>query len=244
MLNLLRIFLGLTLLWLQGCQQKTSLNSESAPWTSKPISAAIYNTQLGLAYLNQGNRSRAKHKLLKALELDPKSIEANAAMAYFQESSGNLEEAQKYYIKVLSIVPKAGAQLNNYGSYLCRHRHYKEAEGYFLAAVKDVHYINTAGAYENAGLCAAAIPDYPKARHYFIQALNQDPQRKQSLYELVKIELEQNHTEKALALMQNYPKLSFNDPALLKLAIKASHRLGKTKLEKTYKISLNNLTNF
>jgi type IV pilus assembly protein PilF len=53
--------------------------------------------------------------------------------------------------------------------------------------------MNTAGAYENAGLCAAAIPDYSKAKTYFIKALKQDPQRKQARFELARIEIKQNH---------------------------------------------------
>jgi type IV pilus assembly protein PilF len=132
--------------------------------------------------------------------------------------------------------------LNNYGSYLCRHGHYKESEGYFLKAVKDVNYLHRAGAYENAGLCAQAQAEYSKAKHYFSQALNHDPQRKQSLYELAKIELKQNHADKALGYMKSYSRLTLNDTALLSLAVDAAHRLAKAKLEETYKLRLANLS--
>ncbi len=200
----------------------------------KQNDAAVYNTQLGLAYLKQEDRSRAKRKLLTALDLAPDSADVNAAMAYFLENTGDLKEARNYYRKALSLAPKKGAQLNNYGSYLCRLGNYQEAEGYFLSAVKDVHYVNTAGAYENAGLCAAAIPDYQKATRYFIKALEQDPRRQQSLYELVKIELKQHQVQKAFVHMKQYPKLTLNDPALLALATEVSHRLGKTEDEREY----------
>jgi type IV pilus assembly protein PilF len=243
-LNSLRFLLCLSLLLLQACQQKNTLNSERVLLAQKQNDAAVYNTQLGLAYLRQEDRSRAKRKLLTALDLAPDSADVNAAMAYFLENTGDLKEASNYYRKALSLAPKAGAQLNNYGSYLCRLGNYNEAEGYFLRAVNDVHYVNTAGAYENAGLCAAAIPDYQKATRFFSKALEQDPRRKQSLYELVRIELKQNQAEKAFAHMKQYPKLTLNDPALLAFAIEASHRLGKTEAEKAYKVGLNNLNNF
>lgn len=240
MLNLSRLVVCLlALLLLQACQQKNTFQAGSG----KQNNAAIYNTQLGLAYLKQGDRPRAKRKLLSAMEQAPNSPEVNAAMAYFLENTGDLKEARNFYKKALSLAPKSGAQLNNYGGHLCRQGNYKEAEAYFLKAAKDVNYLNTAGSYENAGLCAAALPDLDKAQRYFNKALEQDPRRTQSLFELVKIELKQNQAEKALASMEKYPKLTTKEPALLKLAIDASHRLGKTKAETAYKLALYNLNN-
>jgi type IV pilus assembly protein PilF len=240
-LNFLRFILCLSLFLLQACQQNNSLNTEAALQRAKHNKAAVYNTQLGLAYLKQGDRQRAKRKLLRALDLDPNSADVNAAMAYFLEKTGDLKEARNYYNKALSLAPRSGSQLNNYGSYLCRHGNYKQSEGYFLKAVKDVNYLHTAGAYENAGLCAAARAEPTKAAGYFIQALQHDPKRKQSVYELVRIELKQNHAEKALAYLKKYSNLTLNDVALLNLAIEATHRLAKPKLEETYKQRLADL---
>jgi type IV pilus assembly protein PilF len=100
----LRIGLCLSLLLLQACQQK-SVNNEEALRLAKQNKAAIYNTQLGLAYLKQGDRQRAQGKILKALKMDPNSAEVNAAMAYFLENTGDLKEARNYYKKALSLAP-------------------------------------------------------------------------------------------------------------------------------------------
>jgi type IV pilus assembly protein PilF len=237
-LNLGFIFLCFSLLFLQACQQKA--NPELI---QNKQNAAVYNTQLGLAYLKQGDKPRAKEKLLKALDLAPNSAEVNASMAYYFENTGDLKEAGALYRKALALAPKNGSQLNNYGSFLCRQGRYKESESYFLKAVSDIHYVQTAGAYENAGLCAAAIPNLSKAELYFSRALKQDPQRKQSLYELVRIALKRNQAKKALAYLKTYPKLSLNEPALLVMAADASHRLGYTKAEKEYKLRLKNRGN-
>ncbi|CDZ78285.1 type IV pilus biogenesis/stability protein PilW [Legionella massiliensis] len=207
----------------------------------KQHNAAVYNTQLGLAYLKQGDRVRAKRKLIRALDLAPKSADTNAAMAYYCEKTGELSDARNYYKRALSLAPNSGAQLNNYGSFLCRQGSYKEAESYFLKAVKDARYLNTAGAYENAGLCTALIPEYTKAEYFFAKALEQDPQRAQSLYELVRIELKQNHANKALAYIKQYQKLAWHESSLLALAVEASHQSGDLKAEKVYKMRLNNL---
>ena len=243
-LKLFRLLSFLSLLLLQACQPGMKIQAEQLAQAQKHGNAASYNTQLGMAYLKQGDRPRAKRKLLNALKLAPNSADVNVAMAYYLEKTGDINEAETYYRKALSFAPTSGIQLNNYGTFLCRLGKYKEAESYFLKAVKDHQYLHTAGAYENAGLCAAAIPDYPKAKDYFSKALEQDPQRKQSLYELVTIELKQKHVNEALAYLQRYPALSLNDSVLLAMAQDAAHQAGKTAVEADYKQRLSRLNLF
>lgn len=149
--------------------------------------AAAYNVQLGLAYLKQGNRQRAKQKLLKALEEAPDSLETNDAMAYFYENTQDNKKAEMYYQRAIEWHPEAGAALNNYGAFLCREKRYDEADIYFLKAIADPEYLNTARAYENAGLCALAANQSDKAQNYFKRALAEDPSLKQSAYELEKL---------------------------------------------------------
>lgn len=151
--------------------------------------AASYNVQLGLSYLKQGDRPRAKKKLLTAFEQEPASPDVNSALAYYFEQTKELDQAEKYYLKAISLTGSGGPQLNNYGAFLCRQGDYKNAEKYFLKAVNDLQYIHTAGAYENAGLCALSVPNDEKALFYFTKALNQDPSRKVSFYELLKLEI-------------------------------------------------------
>ncbi|WP_237759150.1 type IV pilus biogenesis/stability protein PilW [Legionella erythra] len=235
------LFCGLLTL-LQSCQHSMEAKRQKAENVQKLSDAASFNVQLGMGYLKQGDRPRAKRKLLTALELAPDSPDVNVAMAYFLEKTGDMEEARIYYKKALSLAPNSGAQLNNFGTFLCRAGKYKEAESYFLKAVSDVHYVHSAGAYENAGLCATAVPDYAKAEIYFSKALEQDPERKQSLLEITTIALKQNQPDKALKYLQKYQELSLNDPVLLSLAADAATKLGKTEVAADYQARLNKLT--
>ena len=217
------------------------MKAEKEQKLQKRDEAGVYNVQLGLGYLKQGDTPRAKRKLLMALELMPDSADANGAMAYFLEKTGNITEARKFYQKAMSLAPESGSQLNNYGTFLCRSGNYAEADRYFLKAVKDANYVNSAGAYENAGLCATGIPDNSKAESYFVKALEQDSRRTQSLYELVSIELKQNDADKALAFLRKYQELALGDAALLTLAINAAHQAGKTDIEAGYRLRLSKL---
>lgn len=228
---------------LQSCKEPAEPRLEIPEKKNKPIEAASYNARLGLAYLKQGNRERAKHKLFLALEQAPNDPTVNDALAYFMEKSGEIDKADMYYHKAMSMAPKKGAPLNNYGAFLCRQGKYKQAEVYFLKAVKDIQYEHSAGAYENAGLCVLAIPDKPKAVTYFSKALEQDPSRAQSLYELVKLKMNQGQYEQALVYLQKHQEVSFSNQALLALAASAAQNAGKTELEADYKMRLHRLAN-
>lgn len=203
--------------------------------------AAAYNVQLGLGYLKQGNRPRAKKKILTALEQEPTSADANSAMAYYCEQTGELEQAESYYLKALSLSGNKGAQLNNYGAFLCRQGNYKQAESYFLKAISDLKYIHTGGAYENAALCALSASNEGKAKYYFSKALNQDPSRKVSLYELLKLEMKTGHMAEAFVLLQKHSELVMTDRVLLSLAKEISDKTGHHNIAAKYELNINNL---
>jgi len=183
------------------CQNTMQSSQHATKYNPK---AAEYNIKLGLAYLQQGETERAKRKLLTALAQSPHSSDANGAMAYFLEVSGDIEPAKKYYLRAIKYGSQKGAANNNYGAFLCRRKAFLQAERYFLAAATDHNYVNTADAYENAGLCATQIPDktmaMAKAKKYFKKALERSPKRENSIIELAEIACK----ERQFALAKKY----------------------------------------
>jgi type IV pilus assembly protein PilF len=139
--------------------------------TPNQNSAAQDNVALGLAYLKSGNKVRAKEKLLRALQESPQNPITLDAMAYFWEETGNMALASQFYEHAYRLAPHDGAVLNNYGIFLCKQHQEKKAEVLFLKAANVQNYINTAKAYENAGVCALTINDKAKAKDYFTKAL-------------------------------------------------------------------------
>lgn len=180
-----KFFFIYILFLLVGCVSEQAIPVAKKTYNPK---ASAYNVQLGLAYLQQGNRQRAKQKLLSAIAENPNSATANDALAYYYEKTQDFKQADEYYQQAVKINPQAGAALNNYGAFLCRQKKYSEANEYFFKAVSDVQYINTALAYENAGLCAVAAQQPEQAKYYFKQALAQDPSLRQSTDELKKLD--------------------------------------------------------
>lgn len=165
----------------------STMNTEKKQALEKDKKIALINIELGMAYLSKNDLQRAKQKLLYAIDKDPKLPESWYALAYYYEKTGNNSDAKRYYLKAISLAPHRGDVLNNYGTYLCRHKQYIESVGYFLAATQDRQYLDTAGAYENAGLCALHIPNHKKAAEYFNRAIEEDPTRTISMNELSKL---------------------------------------------------------
>jgi len=150
--------------------------------------SAKINAQLGIAYLERHNLPLAKQKLLLAMEQGPDLPETWYSMAYYQEATGNKDDASIYYQKAVSIAPNRGDAQNNYGTFLCRNGDYQGSVEHFLLAVKDPTHLNPADAYENAGLCAAKIPNKQLAAKYFAKALEQDPSRITSQKKLAELD--------------------------------------------------------
>lgn len=238
--GLLTIFL-LSCLLLQSCQHNEDKQEETINPKVDLKKAATFNLQLGLGYLKQGDRPRAKKKLLTALEQAPSSPDVNASLAYYFEQTNELDQAKKYYLKAIDLSGNSGAQLNNYGTFLCRQGDYKKAEEYFLKAVKDPQYVHTSGAYENAGLCALQVPDEAKAKAYFTSAIDQDPTRRESLYELVKLDSKMGQNKQALELLQNHVDIVLTDKILLALGKDIANQEGKTELALEYENSAKKL---
>jgi type IV pilus assembly protein PilF len=235
-----RIIVIIGLLLLQSCGNYEELPPLQAQGYQKKQTAASYNIQLGLAYLNRGERSRAKQKFIKALDLEPNFPEAYLAMAYFFEKTGDIKEAEKFYQKALNLQPKNGATLNNYGAFLCRRGQHRRAEYFFLKAVRDMHYVNTAMTYQNAGMCAASVADYSKAAKYYLRSVQQDPEQKQALYELLRLTMKQNKSLKANEYLEKYKTQLRKDPELKNIAIKTARHFGLKDHEHYYKSGANN----
>ena len=68
-------------------------NPGTKPHQTKTEDAAVYNTQLGIAYLNQGELGLAKDKLDRAVLQDPSFPEAHSARAMLYERLGDNDKA-------------------------------------------------------------------------------------------------------------------------------------------------------
>lgn len=210
MANLCKMYLIgiMVLLTVAGCASSggdansVAVNDEGIPLNAlsyNPQAAAI-NAQLGVGYLQEGEVERAKTKLLMAQKQDPHSSEVAGAMAYYYDTTGNTQEANRYYYQAYSWAKQKGDAANNYGVFLCQEKQYQKADRYFKKAIQDPNYVRTAQTYENMGLCHLAQNDTATAKTYFLQALRIDPRLASSLLQMAQMSV----TAKDWPAAQNY----------------------------------------
>ena len=180
--------------------------------------AAQYNTRLGLAYLSQGDTAIAKSKLFRAFSQQPQAANVNSALAYFMEISGDITRADNFYRRAIKYSKNRGLDFNNYAAFLCRQSNYQKANRYFMLAVNDVHYANTAEVYANAGHCNLFAKQEQTAVNFFEQSLLKDSKLKDSLFALVRIYLHNNDIRKVCELLKKYAIAASSDVNLVDIA--------------------------
>jgi type IV pilus assembly protein PilF len=215
----LRIVALFTFFFLSAC---VSLDSAV---TTPNLNAANDNVQLGLLYLQREENVNAKEKLLLALQQAPNWPTALDAMAFYFESTGDQNQAGYYYRRALKSAPNSGQVLNNYGVFLCRHGAYQLAVPYFLKAAYQAEYVNTAAAYENAGLCLMAKGDITHAELYFSKAITQDPKRLKSFLALAKISFLQEKYHLSSSYLKRYLQLTKPNPQSHSLMLEIGRKL-------------------
>lgn len=138
--------------------------------------------QLGIGYLQQGSPSRAKIPLRKALELDPRSTNAHAALALVFQAEMEHKLADEHFRQ--SLASGEARAFNNYGSFLFEQKRYDEAFQRFLKASEDTMYPERARVFENLGLTAIQLGRRDEAKQYFNRAVRLDGRRPAALLEL------------------------------------------------------------
>lgn len=219
--------LSLVISILSACSTtKTAQDEEDS---IRKIRTAKINAQLGIAYLERKNIQRSKQKLLLALKQGPDIPETWYSMGYFLESTGNKDEANKYYLRAIEVAPNRGDAQNNYGTFLCRAGNYSASIQRFLLAVKDPNYLDPAAAYENAGVCAMKIPLYTEAQQYFNQSILQDPARPVSLIKLAEIYYIKGNYQLAQLKLNQFLTISSPTSQSLLLSVRISKKLAQQK---------------
>ena len=175
--------------------------------------------QLGIGYVQQGTASRAKTPLRKALELDPRSADAHAALALVFQTEMENELADKHYREALASRRDARI-LNNYGSFLFEQKRYAEALERFTQASEDNLYPERARVFQNMGMTALKLNQPEQAEKYFTRALRLDSRQPGALLELALMAYDAKHYVPAKAYYDSYSQLAEQNARSLLLGIR------------------------
>jgi len=218
---------ALLLIVLSSCASLTEVSDQDRR-------AADTNVQLAIGYLQRGNYEVAEEKVKRALALNWRSADVHTAAAFLYDALQKPDIADKHYQYAIEFAPESGASYNNYGTFLCKQKRWKESVQYFLRAANTPRYPTPAYALENAGACASQIPDLPLAETYLRQALKENPKLPLALLEMAKISFSKNKDLSVRAYLQRYEEVAQHTAQSLWLGIQSERRLGNSKAASRY----------
>ena len=212
--------------------------SGARPEPSAKERIARTNTELGLGYLQQGERKLAIEKLQRALDADSDYAPAQHSLALAYQEFGQMELAEQHYRIALKLLPLDGGVHNNFGAFLCGQGLFAEGEEQFRVALRDPTYATPATALENAGLCALRVPDLDKAENYLRQALKVDANMSGALLGMARVQFERKQYLNARAYFQRYEVTAQLPAQGLFVAVQVEHLLGDHPAAQRYMTQL------
>lgn len=234
MMHVRGLLMVVVLAVLGGCASQPERES------TDPKKAAQFNAELGLNYMVQGKSEQAMQKLLKALEYDDDSVDANHYIAELYRRLGRNDKAAEHFRIAASLAPKDPSIQNNYGVFLCSEKRYDEGIKRMLLALDSPVWPARDEAYENLGQCLRDKGDIDKAEQYFREALALNVNRPRSLLALAEISHQSGNYISARAFLQRYGVVAPHSARSLWLGIQVERLLGDKNAVASYGLALKN----
>jgi len=167
--------------------------------------AAAINAELAITYMKQDNLRAAREKVDRALQQNPRSVEAQMAAGFVYDRLGEDKKAGGHFEQAVKLAGKDNPEaLNNAAVFQCRKGNKKRGEELFLQAAASPLYRTPEVALANAGHCARADGRPQDAERYFRQALTRRPDMPDPLLAMAGLQHEAGNDMQARAFMQRY----------------------------------------
>ena len=226
MKQFIRIILIITITGLSACTSKEEMVVDKKVSEPDLKQASALNVQLAIGYIDREQLAIAQEKLDKAIEQDPKSIDAYTTMAYLKRKVNELEQAEKYYLEALDIKSTDPNIHNNYGGLLCQMGRYDDALKEIRLAYEDPFYETPYLAYANAGTCLLDKGEYKEAEKMLRKALRDQPNYAGALISMAEIGVKTEKYLMARAYIQRYHAVARPTAESLWLQIQSEKALG------------------
>jgi type IV pilus assembly protein PilF len=188
--------------------------------------AARERLALAASRLQSGDLDAAEREAHAVLKQDPHSAEANTVLAVVEGRRGRSAQAGAYYKRAAELAPTRGAELNNYGVWLCGNGQAAESLAWFDRAIAAPGYAQSASALVNAGACAQQAGQVARAERDLRRAMELDPNNAVALGALAELAYARGDYFEARAFSERrLAAAPANAPSLL-LASQIENKLG------------------
>ena len=207
----------------------------------KQKEAAQTYVQLGLAYLRQGERQRARLNLLKAVEKDKRSGDAQNALALLFQMEDEPGLAEEHFKNAIRYEPEQTRFRYNYGLFLLWQKRYEDAFDEFTIASEDINYERRAQVFYSLGLIAKRLGRTDEAKVAWEKAIKLNPQLAGPFLDLAEIYFQLGDYPKSKRYLEHFDKLSKPSPRALWLEVRLEHVFGNEDAEASKALALRNM---
>lgn len=204
------------------------------PESTRAETAAAYNLQLGVAYLQQDKLALAREKLERAVKQNPRDPQVHNALALLAEKLNEPADADRSYRAALRLAPDEADIANNYAVFLCRTGRTDEGVKRFVAVSRNKLYRSPEFALTNAGVCLRSAKRFDEASEQFARALALRPNHAEAMYQLAELDLERGMLVEARTGLDRFIDAFRPTPDLLLLGVRIARAQGDRFAEERY----------
>jgi type IV pilus assembly protein PilF len=197
--------------------------------------------QLGLGYLQEGRKDQARYNLLKAVEADPRSPEANNAIALLYQTEGETESAETHYRRAIAADSRFNQARYNYAKMLLSLERYADAEDQYAHLSEDVDYRLRGQSFLGLGLALEAQGDLPEAREAFTRAYQRDTRLAVALLQLGELAYMEDDYVTAKEFLDRFETQTGATPRSLELGYELARIFNDQDSEVSYSMALRNM---
>ena len=188
--------------------------------------AAVYNTELGIAYMRRNQLAVAQTRLDLAVQENPDDPDVRSARGLLFARLGDRKQADHEFREALRLAPKNPDFQNNYAVYLCSVGRVDEGVQSFLKAARNPLYVTPELAYDNAGVCLRSAHKDAEATQMFANALAIRPNFPQALWQVADLDFSHGKYAQARKEIDAFLASNQETPDLLLLAVKVTRAQG------------------
>ncbi|MGQ5521902.1 type IV pilus biogenesis/stability protein PilW [Chitinimonas sp. PSY-7] len=189
-------------------------------------------TELAAGYYARGQYDIALQEIEKALDADSSYPSAHYVQGLVYMDLKEFDKADRSFKRALSLDPNEPNANHNYAWFLCSKRKaYREAMGYFRAALKNPLYKTPERSQQQAGLCALKMGDVATALDYLRKADYVQPDDPQTIYGLAMAAYLQGDFAGARGLLLRQARLGTPTAEALWLNVRLERKLGNADNE-------------
>lgn len=202
--------------------------------------------QLATAYIGQGNIDRARNHLDRALEIEPDSSEALAALGLIYNSDGEPKLAEKSFRRAISENADYTRARVYYGAFLYSQDRFDESRDQFRAASRDADYKDRGSVFYNLGMTQERLGQKKEAIASYRRAAELTRGDARSLLSLSRVMVDSGdaagaarYYNRLLMIMQRNKRLQHSPESLL-TGIRIAQHTGNRNQEASLVLQLKN----